>query len=210
MYSARRKISDRESCPHCGRDEASSEHKIDLICAAQEKKTEPPFFALSARFSCASWSTRTAWDQPIGSLRNRGEQRTPGPCSSSNSGTSSDITKSFTYNRAGQIHTATTSNDAYSWDRMPTGDIHRDYDVNGLNQYIEMVLGDLSKEMRTKIKTLITIEVHARDVVQRLVLDKVASAGAFAWQQGYSTALKDATVTQRFRTDAPLVTWRNK
>ena len=50
-------------------------------------------------------------------------------------GTSSDITKSFTYNRAGQIHTATTSNDAYSWDRMPTGDIHRDYDVNGLNQY---------------------------------------------------------------------------
>ena len=38
----------------------------------------------------------------------------------------------------------------------------------------------------------------------------IAQAGAFAWQQGYSTALKDATVTQRFRTDAPLVTWRNK
>ncbi|MAO96179.1 MAG: hypothetical protein CL803_07380 [Citromicrobium sp.] len=50
-------------------------------------------------------------------------------------GTSSDITKSFTYNPASQIGTATTSNDAYSWDGIPTTAIDRDYTVNGLNQY---------------------------------------------------------------------------
>ncbi len=33
--------------------------------------------------------------------------------------------------------------------------------VTGLNTYIEMVLGNLTKDMRTKLKTLITIEVRA-------------------------------------------------
>ena len=33
-----------------------------------------------------------------------------------------------------------------------------------------MVLGDLSKEKRVKVKTLITIDVHARDIVLKLQL----------------------------------------
>ena len=45
-----------------------------------------------------------------------------------------------------------------------------------------MVLLDLSKGDRTKIKTLITIEVHARDIVVKLINDKVTVQGAFAWQ----------------------------
>lgn len=53
---------------------------------------------------------------------------------------------------------------------------------SGLNTLVEMVLGNLSAEMRTKIKTLITIEVHARDVVQRVIDNRVESAMDFAWQ----------------------------
>ena len=36
--------------------------------------------------------------------------------------------------------------------------------------------------MRNKMKTLITIEVHARDVVLRFINDRIESAGDFAWQ----------------------------
>ena len=44
------------------------------------------------------------------------------------------------------------------------------------------MLGDLTKEKRTKVKTLITIDVHARDIVGKLITDKVENALAFAWQ----------------------------
>ena len=54
--------------------------------------------------------------------------------------------------------------------------------IAGLEGLSRMVLGDLSKDARAKIKTIITIEVHARDVVQRLIDNKVDSSGAFAWQ----------------------------
>lgn len=45
-----------------------------------------------------------------------------------------------------------------------------------------MVQGQLEKGMRRKIITLITIEVHQRDVVTQLITTKVESAGSFAWQ----------------------------
>ncbi len=54
--------------------------------------------------------------------------------------------------------------------------------VAGLNALTSMVLGELSRGDRSKIKTLITIEVHARDIVSRLVADKVESASSFSWQ----------------------------
>ena len=54
--------------------------------------------------------------------------------------------------------------------------------VTGLNSLTTMVLGELTKGDRTKIKTLITIEVHARDIVNRLVSEKVENALSFAWQ----------------------------
>lgn len=40
----------------------------------------------------------------------------------------------------------------------------------------------LSKRDRIKIITLITVDVHNRDVVDRLIRDKVGDAGSFAWQ----------------------------
>ena len=36
--------------------------------------------------------------------------------------------------------------------------------------------------MRTKVKTLITIEVHARDVVLKYIAERIETAGDFAWQ----------------------------
>ena len=61
----------------------------------------------------------------------------------------------------------------------------KEYSTNqiaNLNVYINMVLGELTGEMRTKIKTLITIEVHARDVVLKYINERVETAGDFAWQ----------------------------
>ena len=51
-----------------------------------------------------------------------------------------------------------------------------------LEQLIQLVLGDLSHCDRTKIMTLITVDVHNRDVVGKLIDAKVQDATAFAWQ----------------------------
>eukprot|EP01042_Synura_sphagnicola_P001438 gene1438-1642_t len=52
-----------------------------------------------------------------------------------------------------------------------------------LQELIKLVLGSLSSGDRTKIITLITLDVHARDVVQKLIDDKVEGLEAFLWQQ---------------------------
>ena len=54
--------------------------------------------------------------------------------------------------------------------------------IANLNIYIQLVLGEMTGEMRTKVKTLITIEVHARDVVMKYIAEKIEQAGDFAWQ----------------------------
>ena len=54
--------------------------------------------------------------------------------------------------------------------------------VQGLATLSTMVLGELTGEMRAKIKTIITIEVHARDVVARFITNRIDSSQAFAWQ----------------------------
>ena len=55
--------------------------------------------------------------------------------------------------------------------------------VAGLNDMTAMVLGELTKGDRMKIKTMITIEVHARDVLQNLINDRIETAASFAWQK---------------------------
>ena len=52
-----------------------------------------------------------------------------------------------------------------------------------LSALIQLVLGDLKSDDRTKIISLITMDVHSRDVVDRLVTQKTEGPGAFAWQQ---------------------------
>ncbi|XP_023680034.2 dynein axonemal heavy chain 11 isoform X2 [Paramormyrops kingsleyae] len=50
-----------------------------------------------------------------------------------------------------------------------------------LNSLINMLLGELLPGDRQKIRTICTIDVHARDVVSKLLAQKVTSAQAFSW-----------------------------
>lgn len=50
-----------------------------------------------------------------------------------------------------------------------------------LNELITHVQGKLDKPVRTKIMCLITIETHNRDVIEKLVNEKVIKADAFQW-----------------------------
>ncbi|KAG7159120.1 Dynein beta chain, ciliary-like 3 [Homarus americanus] len=61
----------------------------------------------------------------------------------------------------------------------------RDYyrkQVQQLNALISLLLGELTRQQRQKIMTICTIDVHARDVVARLISGRVESAAEFAWQ----------------------------
>jgi dynein heavy chain len=52
-----------------------------------------------------------------------------------------------------------------------------------LGELIKLVLGSLSKGDRVKIITIITLDVHARDVIQKLIDEKVEDKEAFLWVQ---------------------------
>lgn len=61
----------------------------------------------------------------------------------------------------------------------------RDYQkkqILQLNSLIELLLGDLSAGDRQKIMTICTIDVHSRDVVSKMIIQKVENANAFQWQ----------------------------
>ncbi|XP_039198067.1 dynein heavy chain 11, axonemal isoform X1 [Crotalus tigris] len=50
-----------------------------------------------------------------------------------------------------------------------------------LNALIALLLGDLTPSDRQKIMTICTVDVHARDVVAKLLSQKVANSQAFSW-----------------------------
>jgi dynein heavy chain len=52
-----------------------------------------------------------------------------------------------------------------------------------LKDLIRRVLGKLERNLRTKIITIITLDVHARDVIEKLVFEKIEDKEAFAWAQ---------------------------
>ena len=52
-----------------------------------------------------------------------------------------------------------------------------------LSALIQLVLGDLSAADRTKIISLITMDVHSRDVVDSLIAQKTEGPNAFSWQK---------------------------
>src|SRR3546814_6518134 len=52
------------------------------------------------------------------------------------SGTASDLTKTFTYNPAGQIASVVGSNDAYAW--LGHYNVDRSYVINGLNRIMNV------------------------------------------------------------------------
>ena len=51
-----------------------------------------------------------------------------------------------------------------------------------LNKYAELILGDLTSNDRKKIITLVTLDVHARDIVQYLIEAKAENNQCFAWK----------------------------
>ncbi|BHF75205.1 Dynein heavy chain 9, axonemal [Sparganum proliferum] len=53
--------------------------------------------------------------------------------------------------------------------------------VSQLNALIGLLLGDLTTQERQKVMTICTIDVHNRDVVAKLISQRVDSAMAFAW-----------------------------
>ncbi|KAM6193995.1 dynein axonemal heavy chain 9-like [Sarcoramphus papa] len=53
--------------------------------------------------------------------------------------------------------------------------------VTQLNTLVTMLIGQLSKGDRQKIMTVCTIDVHARDVVAKMIAQKVDNAQAFIW-----------------------------
>ncbi|XP_039379207.1 dynein heavy chain 11, axonemal isoform X1 [Mauremys reevesii] len=53
--------------------------------------------------------------------------------------------------------------------------------ITQLNALIALLLGELASGDRQKIMTICTLDVHARDVVAKLVAQKVTSSQAFAW-----------------------------
>lgn len=64
---------------------------------------------------------------------------------------------------------------------------------------IEMINGDLTKLDRKKLITLCTIDVHARDVVQRLIDERVDSATAFQWQSQLRYVVSEKTKASQVR-----------
>nr|XP_020013652.1 dynein heavy chain 17, axonemal [Castor canadensis] len=54
--------------------------------------------------------------------------------------------------------------------------------IGQLNALITLLIGNLSAGDRMKIMTICTIDVHARDVVAKMIMAKVESSQAFTWQ----------------------------
>jgi len=52
-----------------------------------------------------------------------------------------------------------------------------------LEKLISLVVGDLKKGDRKKVITLITMDVHGRDMVQKLIDERAVGPLAFAWQE---------------------------
>ena len=57
-----------------------------------------------------------------------------------------------------------------------------DKQVSQLADLIELINGELTSLERKKLITLCTIDVHARDVVQRLIDERVEDGSCFQWQ----------------------------
>ena len=71
--------------------------------------------------------------------------------------------------------------------------------MNGrINNLIKLVQGKLKKPDRGKIIALITLDVHGREVVERLIRDKCEGPEAFAWQQQLKFYWQDGTKDCKF------------
>jgi len=71
----------------------------------------------------------------------------------------------------------------------------------GCNERLQNMMGSMASEREGS--------VYATD--ERFCIDNgimIAQAGLLAWRMGFKTGLEESTTTQRFRTDEPLINWR--
>ncbi len=54
--------------------------------------------------------------------------------------------------------------------------------TNDLDGLINLVRTDLDSKTRLKINTLIILDVHARDIVDRFVRDSILNENEFDWE----------------------------
>ena len=54
--------------------------------------------------------------------------------------------------------------------------------ISRLNKLITLLLGSLTKGERQKVMTICTVDVHSRDVVSKMINQKVVSGKNFTWQ----------------------------
>jgi dynein heavy chain len=71
--------------------------------------------------------------------------------------------------------------------RVADGDIHAMKNelvkqTKDLNDLIALVRTDLDSNVRMKVNTLIILDVHSRDIVDRFVRDSILDAREFAWE----------------------------
>lgn len=52
-----------------------------------------------------------------------------------------------------------------------------------LRNFTDMIKKNLTKLERIKLVSLVTIEIHARDVINDLIKNQIKSEGSFEWQQ---------------------------
>lgn len=55
------------------------------------------------------------------------------------------------------------------------------FQISMLNKFSEMIRGNLTKMLRAKVVALVTIEVHARDVIEKLIKSNINDVTAFEW-----------------------------
>ncbi|XP_037911922.1 dynein beta chain, ciliary-like [Hermetia illucens] len=84
-----------------------------------------------------------------------------------------------------QIWWTTETNAAFAKLDMGYENALKDYQkkqINQLNALILLLLGDLTPGDRQKIMTICTIDVHSRDVVAKMIAQRVEQASSFQWQ----------------------------
>ena len=54
--------------------------------------------------------------------------------------------------------------------------------ISRLNKLITLLLGSLNKGERQKVMTICTVDVHSRDVVSKMITQKVVTSNNFIWQ----------------------------
>uniref|UniRef100_A0A1A9VM43 AAA+ ATPase domain-containing protein n=1 Tax=Glossina austeni TaxID=7395 RepID=A0A1A9VM43_GLOAU len=84
-----------------------------------------------------------------------------------------------------QIYWTAEVNKAFAWIEEGYEAAMRDFhkqQVSQLNALISLLMSDLKPGDRQKIMTMCTIDVHSRDVVNKIISSKVDNSSAFPWQ----------------------------